>query len=87
MLPRNFSNGKERSSGASLFLRLAQSASIEEVLEDLRKIAAEKGIHLSYSAGRFGGSLSLSGNNGLSALSPDSGGSNFSFLKIALTVR
>ncbi len=46
MLPRNFSNGKERSSGASLFLRLAQSASIEEVLEDLTEIAAEKGIHM-----------------------------------------
>ena len=46
MLPRNFSNGKERSSGASLFLRLAQSASIEEVLEDLAEIAAEKGICL-----------------------------------------
>jgi transcriptional regulator with GAF, ATPase, and Fis domain len=46
MLPHNFSNGKERSSGASLFLRLAQSASIEEVFEDLVEIAAEKGIHL-----------------------------------------
>ena len=46
MLPRNFSNGKERSSGASLFLRLAQSASIEEVLEDVTEIAAEKEIHL-----------------------------------------
>jgi len=46
MLPRIFSNGKERSSGASLFHRLTQSASIDEVLEDLRGIAAEKGIHL-----------------------------------------
>ncbi len=46
MLLRNFSNGKERSSGASLFLRLARSASTEEVLEDLTEIAAEKGIHL-----------------------------------------
>jgi hypothetical protein len=46
MLSRNFSNGKERSSGTSLFLRLAKSASIEEVLEDLTEIAAEKGIHL-----------------------------------------
>jgi sigma-54 interacting transcriptional regulator len=46
MLPRNFSKGKERSSGASLFLRLAQSASIKEVLEDLTEIAAENGIHL-----------------------------------------
>jgi len=36
----------ERSSGVSLFLKLAQSASIEEVLEDLTEIAAEKGIHL-----------------------------------------
>src|SRR5262249_11481672 len=46
MLPRNFSNGKERSSGASLFLRLAQSASIEEALEDLEGVAAEEGICL-----------------------------------------
>jgi hypothetical protein len=46
MLSRNFSNEKERSSGTSLFLRLAKSASIEEVLEDLTEIAAEKGIHL-----------------------------------------
>jgi hypothetical protein len=29
-----------------LFLRLAQSVSIEEVLEDLTEITAEKGIHL-----------------------------------------
>src|SRR5262245_18130180 len=29
-----------------LFLKLAQSASIEEVVEDLAEIAAEKGIHL-----------------------------------------
>jgi len=43
---RNLSNRKERSVGVSLFLRLAQSASIEEVLEDFAKIAAEKGIHL-----------------------------------------
>jgi transcriptional regulator with GAF, ATPase, and Fis domain len=56
VLPRNFSNGKERSSGASLFLRLAQSASIEEVLEDLAEIAAEKGICLcsvSFTAARI----------------------------------
>jgi transcriptional regulator with GAF, ATPase, and Fis domain len=46
MLPRNISNGKERSSGASLFLRLAQSASIEKVLEDLTEIAAENDIYL-----------------------------------------
>ena len=46
MLHRNFSNRKERSSGASLFLKLAQSASIEEVLEDLTEIAVEKGIQL-----------------------------------------
>jgi hypothetical protein len=46
VLPRNFSNGKERSSGASLFLRLAQSASIEDVLDVLTEIAAEKGICL-----------------------------------------
>ncbi len=30
----------------NLFLKLAQSASIEEVVEDLAEIAAEKGIHL-----------------------------------------
>jgi hypothetical protein len=46
MLSHNFLNGKERPSGGSLFLRLAQSAGIEEVLEDLTAIAAEKGIHL-----------------------------------------
>ena len=46
MCPVNLSNGKDRSNGASLCLRLAQSASIEEVLEDLAEIAAEKGIHL-----------------------------------------
>jgi transcriptional regulator with GAF, ATPase, and Fis domain len=45
-VPRNLSNGKERSAHASLYLRLAQSASIEGVLEDLTEIAAEKGIHL-----------------------------------------
>ncbi len=45
-MPRNLSNGKERSADASLYLRLAQSASIEGVLEDLTEIAAEKGIHL-----------------------------------------
>jgi len=45
MLPRIHSNRKERSSGASLVLRLAQSASIEEVVEDLAEIASEKGIH------------------------------------------
>jgi len=45
-VPRNLSNGKERSAGANLFLRLAQSGSIEEVLEDLTEIAAEKGIYL-----------------------------------------
>jgi transcriptional regulator with GAF, ATPase, and Fis domain len=45
-VPHSFSNSKDRSSGASLFLRLAQSASIEEVVEDLAEIAAEKGIHL-----------------------------------------
>jgi hypothetical protein len=46
MLSHNFSNGRERSSGGSLFLKLAQCASIEEVLEDLTEVAAEKGIHL-----------------------------------------
>jgi len=41
-VPRSLSNGKERSADASLYLRLAQSASIERVLEDLTEIAAEK---------------------------------------------
>ena len=45
-MPHSFSNSKDRSSGASLCLRLAQSVSIEEVLEDLAEIASEKGIHL-----------------------------------------
>jgi len=45
-VPHRLSNSKDRSNGASLFLRLAQSASIEEVLVDLAEIAAEKGIHL-----------------------------------------
>jgi DNA-binding NtrC family response regulator len=46
MMPNNHSNRKEYSSGASLFLRLAQSANIEEVMEDLAEVMAEKGIHL-----------------------------------------
>ncbi len=46
MMPNNHSNRKEYSFGASLFLRLAQSASIEEVMEDLAEVMAEKGIHL-----------------------------------------
>ena len=45
-MPRHLSNGKERLVGANLFLRLAQSASIEAVLEDLTEVAAEKGICL-----------------------------------------
>ena len=45
-MPHSFSNSKDRSSGASLCLRLAQSASIEEVVENLTEIASEKGIHL-----------------------------------------
>jgi transcriptional regulator with GAF, ATPase, and Fis domain len=43
---RNLSNRKERSDGAGSFLRLGQSSSVEEVLEDFAKIAAEKGIRL-----------------------------------------
>jgi sigma-54 interacting transcriptional regulator len=43
---RNLSNGKERLTGANLFLRLAQSRSIEEALKDLTEIAAEKGVRL-----------------------------------------
>ncbi|MCI0393173.1 MAG: sigma-54 dependent transcriptional regulator [Acidobacteria bacterium] len=45
-MPRRLSNSNDRQVGASLCLRLAQSASIEEALEDLAEIAAEKGIHL-----------------------------------------
>jgi transcriptional regulator with GAF, ATPase, and Fis domain len=43
---RSLSNGEERSVGVRPFLRLAQSASVEEVLEDFTKIAEEKGIEL-----------------------------------------
>jgi DNA-binding NtrC family response regulator len=46
MVPRYLSNRKERLAGASSVLRLAQSASIEDVLNDFAKIAAEKGICL-----------------------------------------
>jgi len=46
MMPSNHSNRKECSSSASLFLRLAQNSSTEEVVEDLVEIATEKGIHL-----------------------------------------
>jgi transcriptional regulator with GAF, ATPase, and Fis domain len=45
-VPRRLSNGNDRQVGASLCLRLAQSATIEEALWDLAEIAAEKGIHL-----------------------------------------
>jgi hypothetical protein len=45
MATSNQSNRKERSSVASLFLSLPQSASLEEVVEDLAEIASEKGIH------------------------------------------
>ena len=45
-MPHNFLNGKDHSSSVNLFLKLAQSASIEEVVEDLAEIASEKGIHL-----------------------------------------
>ncbi len=45
-MPRRLSNSKDRPNGASLRLRLAQSATIEEALWDLAEIAAEKGIHL-----------------------------------------
>jgi len=45
------SNSNDRPNGASLRLRLAPSATIEEALEDLAEIAAEKGIHL-YSVSR-----------------------------------
>ena len=45
-MPRRLSNSNDRPNGASLCLRLAQSASVEEALEDLAEIAAEKGIHL-----------------------------------------
>jgi len=45
-VPHSFLNGKDHSSSVNLFLKLAQSASIEEVVEDLVEIASEKGIHL-----------------------------------------
>jgi len=45
-VPHNFLNGEDHSSSVNLFLKLAQSASIEEVVEDLADIASEKGIHL-----------------------------------------
>ena len=45
-MPRRLSNSKDRPNGAGLRLRLAQSATIEEALEGLVEIAAEKGIHL-----------------------------------------
>ncbi len=45
-VPRNLSNGKVRSTGAALLLKLAQNGSIEGVLEDLTEIAAAKGICL-----------------------------------------
>ncbi|MBO0858636.1 MAG: sigma-54-dependent Fis family transcriptional regulator [Chloracidobacterium sp.] len=45
-VPHRLSNNKDRPNGASLCLRLAQSATIEGALEDLAEIAAEKGIHL-----------------------------------------
>jgi transcriptional regulator with PAS, ATPase and Fis domain len=60
MAPRNLSNSKERSSGANLFLRLAHSASVEDVLEDFAKIAEEKGIRLyslRFKRGRLDGEL------------------------------
>jgi len=44
MEPRRFLNKKGHSDNADPFLKLARSASIEEVLEDLKEIAAEKGI-------------------------------------------
>jgi hypothetical protein len=46
IVPHSFLNGKDHSSSVNLFLKLAQSASIEEVVEDLAEIASEKGIHL-----------------------------------------
>jgi hypothetical protein len=46
MVPYHPSNRKDRFSGASLCLRLAQSASIEDLLDDFAKIAAETGICL-----------------------------------------
>ncbi|MCI0664151.1 MAG: sigma 54-interacting transcriptional regulator [Acidobacteria bacterium] len=45
-MPRNLSNRKERSASANLFLRLGQCLSIDEVLEDLARLAAGRGISL-----------------------------------------
>jgi hypothetical protein len=44
--PRNLSNRKDRAAGTDLFLKLGQCASVEGVLEDLTRIAADKGIYL-----------------------------------------
>jgi len=46
MGPRRLSNNKGHSDAAGLFLMLTRSASIEEVLVDFTKVAAEKGIRL-----------------------------------------
>lgn len=46
MEPSRLSNNNKRLDGAGLFLRLARSASVEEVVGDLAEIAAEKGICL-----------------------------------------
>jgi DNA-binding NtrC family response regulator len=62
MVPRHFSNRKERLAGASLLLGLVQSASIEDVLSGFAKIAAEKGICLcsvSFRRGKLGREFEL----------------------------
>jgi DNA-binding NtrC family response regulator len=46
MEPRRFSNRKGYLDGAGPFIRLARSASIEDLLEDFTRIAAEIGIRL-----------------------------------------
>jgi len=62
MVPRYLSNRKERLAGASPVLSLAQSASIEDVLNDFAKIAVEKGICLCsvrFTRGRLGREFEL----------------------------
>jgi hypothetical protein len=69
MVPRYLSNRKERLADASSVLRLAHSASIEDVLNDFAKIAAEKGICLCsvrFTRGRLGREFELTNTDAVS---------------------
>src|SRR5262245_64077306 len=46
MVPRNVLQRKELTVGGNLFLRVGQCMSVDEVLEDLTNIAAEKEIYV-----------------------------------------